>query len=581
MNNITFQSSLSILFLFFVCMNISHAQIPNDFEYLQHTHLESRAGSIKLHNGDTYYVSHNGAKPMTTVYKITADKEVENILEFTYWSTQSKLFETSDTSFQFVLYNLFEYDIFAPGFVVVNVNGNEITNDTITNWGPHLEDNPQVLDGRLNLTVENIEKDNNGEWISFVSDSIYRFTKNGISHSEVNNLPLRINDAFSNPNGDLYGLSYSRSDDQTIISNLNNNTLDTLLVFNQENTVINMLNDESGHYLMTEDKLIQYSVDFATELNNWDLGNFDGAVKYIDNIDGSLEVLTNSNEKYSLYKLTANSESELLMDAFLEEGEEMEKFIKLDGIQYLFFGIFELEEITRNVFIRNVNSTDLFAVEYPKMDVELSDFEILQSSKDTLDINVSSSGDTTIYYEYTYDFEVTLINNGTDPVNIANVFTSDYYPDNNFGEKYFFTLADGDIAPGESKTLDTTIIVSYKPLTEIRLALPGANFMFNGSVFNSISGRVISSISNIESKDKISIYPNPAQEIINIESEENIDQVSIYNMLGQPVYLSNTIQKSRLKTKQIDISLLDAGTYVMLIKSVNSNRLLSARFIKS
>ena len=58
-----------------------------------------------------------------------------------------------------------------------------------------------------------------------------------------------------------------------------------------------------------------------------------------------------------------------------------------------------------------------------------------------------------------------------------------------------------------------------------------------------------------------SFYPNPSLNLVNLHSNENIESVSIYNLLGQKV-LSIKIGTSSLS---LDISGLSSGTYVMKV----------------
>ncbi|MCG2420516.1 T9SS type A sorting domain-containing protein, partial [Aequorivita sp. F47161] len=58
-----------------------------------------------------------------------------------------------------------------------------------------------------------------------------------------------------------------------------------------------------------------------------------------------------------------------------------------------------------------------------------------------------------------------------------------------------------------------------------------------------------------------SYYPNPTEGIVNLKSAENIEQVSLYNMLGQLV-VSNRVDAT---TSQVDISGLSIGTYLMKV----------------
>lgn len=73
---------------------------------------------------------------------------------------------------------------------------------------------------------------------------------------------------------------------------------------------------------------------------------------------------------------------------------------------------------------------------------------------------------------------------------------------------------------------------------------------------------------------KARIYPNPAMNLLNIESEMSIEKVTVYNILGQEV-----ISKSpNAELVTLDVSSLQAGVYVVKT-SINGN-VSSTRFMK-
>ena len=59
-------------------------------------------------------------------------------------------------------------------------------------------------------------------------------------------------------------------------------------------------------------------------------------------------------------------------------------------------------------------------------------------------------------------------------------------------------------------------------------------------------------------------YPNPAENFVTVEANQVIDQVTIYNLLGQKV-LSKTINQAE---KQLNITFLEKGSYIMQV-SIN------------
>lgn len=64
---------------------------------------------------------------------------------------------------------------------------------------------------------------------------------------------------------------------------------------------------------------------------------------------------------------------------------------------------------------------------------------------------------------------------------------------------------------------------------------------------------------------KFSIYPNPTSDILNIDTESS-EEVKIYNLTGQLVLTASS------QSKKIDISALNAGTYLVQI-GLHSKRL--------
>jgi hypothetical protein len=74
---------------------------------------------------------------------------------------------------------------------------------------------------------------------------------------------------------------------------------------------------------------------------------------------------------------------------------------------------------------------------------------------------------------------------------------------------------------------------------------------------------------------KIIIYPNPARHLVNIESEINIEQITIYNMLGKVMVSHKGIDTN----VTLDISNLSNGVYFIRIKQVDNDQEQSYKLI--
>jgi len=75
-------------------------------------------------------------------------------------------------------------------------------------------------------------------------------------------------------------------------------------------------------------------------------------------------------------------------------------------------------------------------------------------------------------------------------------------------------------------------------------------------------------------KKSVAIYPNPATNVLNIAAQESIDNVQVFNMLGQKVIDANPNQASAT----INVSGLKAGVYI--VNTAANGKQSSARFIK-
>lgn len=79
------------------------------------------------------------------------------------------------------------------------------------------------------------------------------------------------------------------------------------------------------------------------------------------------------------------------------------------------------------------------------------------------------------------------------------------------------------------------------------------------------------SIETIELKNEFNVYPNPTNGLVNIDYDKNIDKLTVYDLSGK-MMLQNK------NTKQIDVSNLTPGTY--LIEVVNQNKPSVKLFVK-
>ena len=110
---------------------------------------------------------------------------------------------------------------------------------------------------------------------------------------------------------------------------------------------------------------------------------------------------------------------------------------------------------------------------------------------------------------------------------------------------------------------------------------PQSMVLFNNELYIAESGanRIVKlNISNLSNENfhtsfSLSVYPNPAQNILNIQTAETIKEINVYDILGKKVAVS------QVSTNSIDFSNLAQGIYI--VKVLNDNdKLFSAKFIR-
>jgi len=465
-----------LMSMFSICKNLS-AQIPDNFEFLQHQFSNSNPGVVKIYEDEIYYVSNNATSPMTTVNRLTADKEIEVLFELPYWFAQSKLFQDSENSFQIVLYSFVDYDIGAPGFAVVNVEDSQVSIDTIVSYNFDGSQQTGVLGDRY-LFINNIVKDQSGNWLTIDRDTIYQINSTGIVSTNYKEGWHSLYDVFTNENEQIFSFTHNHTDGQSTLLELVDNQLDTVLTVPSSNIVRNLLNTNHGNYVKTSDEILLYSIDFGSLLNRWSLTEYLGDIKYFIDEGATVEFLTTTDSLFYVYEIDEDRKLELKAQQELNDNEILYSFHKLDHIQYLFSGQYNLENITRQVFFRNINSTDKHAVSYPSVVVALTDMELIQTEIDTIHTFVDSSGDTIHRVQFGYDLSLTFENNGSETVNIANAFSDDSAFFGFFFDRLISTEV-YDINPGDQLEHKVFFYNRDNQITTLRIGCPGGNYMFN------------------------------------------------------------------------------------------------------
>ena len=81
-----------------------------------------------------------------------------------------------------------------------------------------------------------------------------------------------------------------------------------------------------------------------------------------------------------------------------------------------------------------------------------------------------------------------------------------------------------------------------------------------------IESSALVSVSEIIDNSTVSVYPNPAREILNIELNDGvIDEIQFYNSLGALVYSQKHISNSNLS---VNVARFNSGVYLLKVKTM-------------
>jgi len=189
-----------------------------------------------------------------------------------------------------------------------------------------------------------------------------------------------------------------------------------------------------------------------------------------------------------------------------------------------------------------------------------SDFE------EPSDITIDSNGNLFItgYFTYTVDFDAGIgITNLTSASNYSDAFITKYDSNGNFA--WAKSFGGNGYEAGSAILLNSAgnIYVAgyYQYTVDFDPGTTTNNFTSGGGddVFILKLTQVPAGINSYENTDVISIYPNPGNGIITIDSKEMIEEVTIRNVLGEIVTQS--------KQYKIDISKEAKGIYFVTVQT--------------
>ena len=137
---------------------------------------------------------------------------------------------------------------------------------------------------------------------------------------------------------------------------------------------------------------------------------------------------------------------------------------------------------------------------------------------------------------------------------------------------YFLRILDGNTVKGESakpvtgtiwEELSTNYVAEESKIYKFRLL---KNWGANGASFDNVSvvcTTCPTASTTGQNSFQFGMYPNPVENVLGIETEEELASVEIVNLMGQ------TIKVLQSNIKNIDVSSLTPGVYVVKLISEN------------
>jgi len=532
-----------VLLLFVISFWNLSGQIPQNFEYMYHDNQFSEFGATHVIDEGILFVSHNGYKDMTVV-ALAKNDNTQEVLFTSEFSSNSKIVITQDSAIHFLLYNLFYYDVGMSGFYDIVYTDNEVQVNSF-----------QYGDGSpiSEKTISHVTIDTTGNYIlGTYNDEFIIFDGTDIlEEKEVD----PIEELYLSTNGYIYFYSrnkvfkYFQGEINQIFST--NRIADLgklgpysailiregfLYLFDDNDALTNFFEVNEKIYTLDEIGLIDsmlYTMTQSDSILTVSRFNWEGE------LSSESEVLLNKNEVITAIDYLSD-------DNFLLKGRYgMSIFNNYPRISSAFF---------RNVDIENGNS-------YEKTDVQILDFELFQTGKDSFVNQIFEATNDTIWWvSYLYDINCTLQNNTDDTISFASIYHSLIF--NNPGPTSL-KLYELDTLLNADESLPVIIsgesFGGRQVLVDLELFLPGANHRFN------LNENIISlpdfksDVSTLEVDNTLNVYPNPTTNYLNIDSDANINSVAVYNIQGQLVLA----QSGKNQIDKIDVSQLESGTYFL------------------
>ncbi len=538
----TFQHTITVsilmVALLFVSSNYLSAQVPENFEFLDHTTDFNKPGVSRILDNGIVYASH---RTLTTdILFAGSDNSIINLdplngVEHFNSASRSKIYEINDNTYQIVLYALASYDQILPGVIVYT-----LCNDKVISRERFWED----IGGK----VSDIVRTSTGEvWALRESNSVI------LASSELEILATYdnpdINSLFIDVQDRLYGLTFRGL---KVFDGIEFTTID-----NFDNRVYDIAESGSSKFLLLENELRQYNSDFSELLATWTLSSKVVSFNQFEFFDDHLLLAYTDDYNYidKIY-YDGNVGHEWVSNLEDTPGNITHLSVLIDSI-YLTAGEYNSSN-TRQSFFRSIPTKA--TPSYEREFVDLSSARIEQTIVEKEFIFLSNTGDSVFRITTDYDIDFEMNNQGQNDVSDIHIFGPLLYLE---GPRKAIHYTFSDIINPQEITNFIFTERSSKNFVGSTFTIPGVNQRFN--LGDPALVDFISSTSNPIIQASEPIYPNPASEVLFLPDNLDIQLYAIYNITGQKIYQSNW------NSNEIDISDLSNGLFNLLVQTSAGN----------
>lgn len=550
-NNFT---PLNLILVIFFSQSLI-AQVPKDFEFMDHrarvmNHMESKIVDNKMfivHNVNTW--------PMTSVNVVDMETHTVDTL-LGIFNCLSDLGEFSDGTFDVYLHSLFDYDIGISGFIHIAYDGSSYQVDTLHSY---ILNDPDIDD---DVYAVSAVKNNSGGYYLSGFDNMYLSDKTTVTPIDPSLNQMKL---FQNDAKDVYAYRGS-----TIIK-LDGLAFDT--IHNLAEGIREIKSHGPFNDVLTFSNVQRWNDDFSQLLKTWPVSDGVASFYQLHVGDSLLTVQTSEDENYQYYQVSEAGDETILESGTLEN-EEAIGFHFLSDDSFLAIQDYMIPEInSRQLVYRHIDLDE--NQEYDHRQISMDSLSFFIINRDTLSSFIGSNGDTLYFVEKSYNIEYEYTNNSDTSIYEHNVISSETQM------QYFFETAinnyfNVELQTNETVQRDTSFFTTYGSPQVIYLVVPGADYRINDDPNRLISAAVVVDVETIVFDEEIKIYPNPARDFIQIDSEARILELAIYDVQGQLMMY----KAGHSNLDEINVSALSAGSYYIKIRLDKQEKYSMQQFIK-